>query len=126
MPCSVYRANRLNHAIPKFLVMRLRVLEFHLEVDCTDLDDWALLIECLEDSILWEADWDMPELFLDVEPRVGRARKKRLGIDPDYFTALTPDPRGSASSLEGPAPIACAAKIDLASAVPNLSDRLSD
>jgi hypothetical protein len=46
--------------------------EFYLVVQCEDLDDWELLVECVSDRILWDADWDMPDLFLDEEPEVSR------------------------------------------------------
>jgi hypothetical protein len=66
---------------------------FYLEVESADLDEWEILIECLGDRILWDADWDMPELFLDAEPATSRARRKRLGIDRNYFITPAPDPR---------------------------------
>jgi hypothetical protein len=67
--------------------------EFYLEVGDADLDEWEILIECLGDRILWDADWDMPELFLDTEPATSRARRKRLGIERNYFITPAPDPR---------------------------------
>jgi hypothetical protein len=67
--------------------------DFHLEVESADLDAWETLIECLGDQILWNADWDMPELFLDAEPATSRARRKRLGIERNYFITPAPDPR---------------------------------
>ena len=60
--------------------------------DCTDAAEWDVLLEVLESTILWDDDWQMDDLFMDVEPRVSRARKRHLGIERDYFTALAPDP----------------------------------
>jgi hypothetical protein len=67
--------------------------EFHLEVGCGDLSDWEVVLECFADRILWDADWDMPDLFLDAEPEISRARRRRLGIEKDYFTVPAPDLR---------------------------------
>jgi hypothetical protein len=33
--------------------------DFHLDVKCADLIDWEVVIECLTDRILWDADWDI-------------------------------------------------------------------
>jgi hypothetical protein len=65
--------------------------EFYMEVNSRDLSDWAILIEGYQDHILWDADWDMPELFLDVDPAICQLRKDFLGIDDDYYTFPAPD-----------------------------------
>jgi hypothetical protein len=67
--------------------------DFFVEVQSADLDDWETLIECLSDGILWDGDWGLPELFLDAAPETSRARRRRLGIERDYFTTPAPDPR---------------------------------
>ena len=54
-------------------------------------DEWALLVDCLEDRVLWDNDWEMSE-FLDVDPDVGRRMRRELGISDDYFVAVPPDP----------------------------------
>ncbi len=54
-------------------------------------DAWVLLVDCLEDRVLWDNDWEMSE-FLDVDPDVGRRMRRELGISDDYFVAVTPDP----------------------------------
>jgi hypothetical protein len=66
--------------------------DFYLEVESGDFEEWELLIECLGDRILWDADWDMPELFLDEEPDTSRGRREMLGIGQNYFVAPAPDP----------------------------------
>lgn len=65
--------------------------EFYVEVDSTDSEDWSCLIESLQDGILWDNDWDMPELFMDVKPELSDERKERLGIERDYFVSPSPD-----------------------------------
>jgi hypothetical protein len=67
--------------------------EFYVEWNSTDVEDWTVLIESLQDQILWEADWDMPELFMDEEPEVSQGRKDQLGILDDYYTDAAPDLR---------------------------------
>ncbi len=58
-----------------------------------DLLGWEAMVNELCDSILWDRDFEMAESFLDVDPGVSRHRRRLLGIDDDYFTAVAPDPR---------------------------------
>lgn len=67
--------------------------DFFLNEQCVELREWEVLLDCLADQILWDADWDMPDLFLDAEPKLSRARRRRLGIEKDYFTTPAPDLR---------------------------------
>lgn len=61
------------------------------EPEGEDLDDWDLLIECLEGRVLWDDDWDMVE-HLDAAPEVADRVKAKLGIADDYFIAIPRDP----------------------------------
>ena len=67
--------------------------EDFVEEKSVDIEDWQLVIECCADRILWDADWDMPDLFMDAEPALSRKRRQQLGIIPDYFTTPAPDLR---------------------------------
>jgi len=58
-----------------------------------DLRDWEVMVEDLADSILWDRDFEMAEVFLDIDPGVSRHRRRLLGIDDNYFTMVAPDPR---------------------------------
>lgn len=60
------------------------------DAESTDAEQWALLIECLQDRILWDRDWQMLE-HLDTDPEVSRSLKGTLGIDEDYYVAVPPD-----------------------------------
>lgn len=60
---------------------------------CTDLETWSDLIENLADQILWDRDYELAAAFMDDDPEIAAAEKKMFGIDQDYFTELTPDPR---------------------------------
>ncbi len=57
-----------------------------------DLDEWAILVECLSDTVLWDQDWKDSESLLDADPKAGRMVKSLLGIDEDYYVAVPPDP----------------------------------
>jgi hypothetical protein len=58
-----------------------------------DLRNWEVMVEDLADSILWDRDFEMAEVFLDIDPGVSRHRRRLLGIDDNYFTMVAPDPR---------------------------------
>jgi hypothetical protein len=60
--------------------------------DSRDTAEWDLLLECLADRILWDCDREMGDEFLDADPDASRAMMAELRIDPDYFTAVAPDP----------------------------------
>lgn len=57
-----------------------------------DLEDWNLLIECLEARVLWDADFLDEGLYADQAPETGQYLKDELGVPDDYFTAVAPDP----------------------------------
>ena len=65
--------------------------DWWVEEKSNQSDDWHTLIEVLENGILWDDDWDMPELFMDVDPELSKARKEKLGIEDDYYVAPAPD-----------------------------------
>lgn len=57
-----------------------------------NMDDWSLLIEVLDSYVLWDDDWNTPELVMDSSPEEARAVKQSLAISDDYYTAIAPDP----------------------------------
>lgn len=59
---------------------------------CPDIDEWSILLETLGDGVLWDGDWEMDDLFMDVDPKTSKLRKEFLTIDDDYYTAVAPDP----------------------------------
>ena len=69
--------------------------EVVLSIECDDLDEWELQVECLSDHVLWDADYAMEEEFLDAAPVASRRLKYDLGIPDDYFTDVAPDPGDS-------------------------------
>ncbi len=62
-----------------------------IDVEDDDPDEWDVLLECLEDCVLWDEDWAMEEQ-LDLDPDAAGRVKSFLGIEPDYFVAIQPDP----------------------------------
>ena len=62
------------------------------EQDCPAMDEWDILLETLESLVLWDADWMDDDFFLDVDPDTAAARKQRLNITDDYYTAIAPAP----------------------------------
>lgn len=51
------------------------------------------LVECLRDRILWDTDFAMEAVALDLPPDESRQLHGEMGIMEDYFTTLVPDPR---------------------------------
>ena len=84
---------------PKPPSWRKRVLAAGREAEIDDLpsiteddpEEWDLLLECLEDCVLWDNDWEMEEQ-LDMDPDVSQRVKREMGIADDYFIAVPPDP----------------------------------
>lgn len=64
-----------------------------LSATSDDLHEWEAMVEELADLILWDRDFEMAEVFLDIDPGVSRHRRRLLGIDDNYFTTVAPDPR---------------------------------
>lgn len=58
---------------------------------CTHLEHWEYLTESLADCILWDRDFEMNSLFLDVAPELAQTKKQFLGIENDYYSAAAPD-----------------------------------
>lgn len=63
-----------------------------LDRECEELPEWELLINELSESILWDRDFELAEGFLDLDPGVSKHRRRLLGIDDHYFSAVPNDP----------------------------------
>ena len=57
-----------------------------------ELDDWYTLIDVLDYFLLWDDDWETPEMVMDADPETARLIKEKLDIDDDYYVAVAPDP----------------------------------
>lgn len=60
--------------------------------DCTDTEDWNLLVDVLSQRILWDDDFNDADRFLDAPPDEADSLRDRFGIDDDYYRAIPPDP----------------------------------
>ena len=69
------------------------VEDFEVPVEsCRDIEEWSLLIECLEARVLWDADYLDEDLYADQAPETGQLLKDEMGVPDEYFTAVAPDP----------------------------------
>ncbi len=57
-----------------------------------DGEEWDLVLEAIEDRILWDRDYEMGDEFLDQPPEAGQELHLLAGVDPDYFTAIPREP----------------------------------
>ncbi len=62
---------------------------------CDEFWEWESLLDGLADKILWDDDWRAEEVFVDSPPRVANAIKESMGINPNYYTDIAPDPNDS-------------------------------
>ena len=60
--------------------------------DCTDTEDWELLVDVLSQRIVWDDDFNDANCFLDAPPDEAESLRDRFGIDEDYYRAIPPDP----------------------------------
>jgi hypothetical protein len=51
-------------------------------------------VGCLSDYVHWDDDWADEEI-MDADPDIARERKRRFGINDDYYLAVAPDPTDS-------------------------------
>lgn len=65
---------------------------FEIDVNSVDLEDWSWLIELLTDRVLWDRDFELVNEMIDAPPERAAALRAVLGIDPDYYTTIAPDP----------------------------------
>ena len=62
------------------------------EPSCCEIEEWDILVEVLDFYLLWDDDWEMPEMVMDKDPETARRIKEHLSIDDDYYVAIAPDP----------------------------------
>lgn len=61
----------------------------------TELQEWAQVLIEIEERILWDADYELEEVFLDLPPEQAKLQKDSFGIDQDYFVGVAPEPSES-------------------------------
>lgn len=60
---------------------------------CDNLEKWVIEVECLAEDILWDADYDDADLYLDQPPEKGELLKHMARIPDNYFLAIPDDLR---------------------------------
>jgi hypothetical protein len=63
------------------------------DATCVDFDEWDLLLEVLDAGLLFDADYEDEEFYVDGGPEANRAIRDRMGVDNEYFAWIAPDPR---------------------------------
>jgi len=53
--------------------------------DCTDINEWDIEVDCLEDYILWDADYEDEDSFVDDLPEKADMMKETMGVSKDYY-----------------------------------------
>jgi len=62
------------------------------QANSRDAERWeGVIMDTLAEGILWDADYDMADEFLDDDPDSADAKRRLLAIDEDYFAAPPPD-----------------------------------
>jgi hypothetical protein len=59
--------------------------------DCEDEEEWLIEIEELSAMILWDADYEDEDLYIDKPPEEARALKDFMRIREEYFTEVPED-----------------------------------
>ena len=67
-----------------------------LKLECVDIDKWKVAIECIEECILWDMDYDIHTIE-DESPDRAAQKKRVFGIDNDYFSAIPDEPKTAAA-----------------------------
>lgn len=57
-----------------------------------EINAWEFVIEALADAIIWDHDWAMSNVVMDLPPDHADELKEMLTIDEDYYLAVAPDP----------------------------------
>ena len=56
----------------------------------TNLEQWEFLVETLTDGILWDLDFELAGVLMDIDPDIATAIKRDLNINQDYFISTEP------------------------------------
>ena len=61
-------------------------------VSSTNLADWEWLVEALADRVLWDRDFEMEYLSVDLDPDRAQLVRSICGISDDYYSHVADDP----------------------------------
>jgi hypothetical protein len=65
--------------------------------DDANAEQWFILIDCLQDRVLWDSDWEMSGQQ-DIAPDQGQNIRQKMGIEDDYYVWVPPDPKDDAAA----------------------------
>lgn len=54
--------------------------------------EWDCKLEGYSEKIQWDSDFEMADQFLDMPPQEARKKMQLMGIDPEYFLTIAPEP----------------------------------
>lgn len=58
---------------------------------CNDMEEWEIEVEELSGCILWDADYDDDQLYIDHPPEKSKWLKDMSGVSDNYFLAIADD-----------------------------------
>ncbi len=56
------------------------------------MDEWHWMLDTIEDRVLRDDDYEPLDGVMDGDPDTAEYIKQTLGIAPDYYSAVAPDP----------------------------------
>lgn len=59
--------------------------------DCTEFEEWDIEVGELEDYILWDADYEDEDFFVDEFPEKAEEMKQMMGVSKDYYLGIMDD-----------------------------------
>jgi len=59
--------------------------------ECRDMEEWEIEVDSLEDFILWDADYQDEDIFVDDLPEKADMMKKMMGVSKEYYTDIMDD-----------------------------------
>lgn len=62
-----------------------------LAATCDDLEEWIIEVESLAEGILWDADYDDGDIYLDHSPEDSKWLRNIVGISDNYYSAVVDD-----------------------------------
>ena len=66
-------------------------VEYLLDEDCDDEEEWSIQIEVLSYLILWDADYEDEDIFIDSPPEEAHGLQDLMLIRDDYFLEIPDD-----------------------------------
>ena len=61
------------------------------DIDCDEIDAWEDEVEELADRVLWDRDFLLEPILMDMDPLKSGLIKQHLGVGDDYFAIPAPD-----------------------------------